>query len=132
VVIATLAKNGVPFAAASIHLGLDAAQRERHLADVLDLVDGLVDRLDHGPIVIAGDINESSEGPAWAALASVYTDVGAGDNTATFSVRNPRHRIDGIFVRGLTVESYHVVNSPDVQKASDHRPIMAELGLVAG
>ena len=50
----------------------------------------------------------------------------------TFSVTNPRRRIDGVFVDpGLRVVSAEVLDSPDVRIASDHRPVLVELALPA-
>lgn len=126
IVLARMAKNGVPFGVASVHLGLDAGERARHLTDVT----GLVNRLGTATTVIAGDVNEPPGAPTWTRLASQYTDVGSGDGTPTFSVSKPRRRIDGVFVRGdVEVEAYHVVDSPDVSLASDHRPVVADLAL---
>ncbi|WP_298322772.1 endonuclease/exonuclease/phosphatase family protein [Haloactinopolyspora sp.] len=126
VVIARLAKNGVEFSAASIHLGLDPAERARHLTDIT----GLVNRLGLATTVIAGDINEKPDAMTWARLVTQYTDAAAGDDTPTFSATNPRRKIDGIFVRGgIEVESARVVDSPDVRAASDHRPVVADLVL---
>lgn len=129
VVLARLAKNGASFGAASIHLGLDAAERARHLTDIL----GLADRLGTSATVIAGDVNEPPAAPTWTRLTSQYADAanvadGAADETPTFSTDRPRLRIDGIFVRGrMEVESYQVVDSPEVRAGSDHRPVLATL-----
>lgn len=126
VVIARLAKNGRPFGAASIHLGLDAAERARHLTDVT----GLVNRLALPATVVAGDLNEPPAAPTWTRLASQYTDAGAGDDTPTFSVARPRYRIDGVFVRGaVQVERYQVLDTPDARIASDHFAVVADLVL---
>ena len=79
--------------------------------------------------VLAGDVNEPPDHPTWQSLAAELTDAGAGDKTPTFPTPSPRHRIDGIFVRGARITSYQVVDGPDVRAASDHHPVVADLEL---
>ncbi|SDU65814.1 endonuclease/exonuclease/phosphatase family protein [Jiangella alkaliphila] len=124
-VLARLEKDGVAFAAGSLHLGLDAGERARHLTDLT----GLVNRLGLATTVLGGDLNEAPSALTWTRLASQYTDAGAADPTPTFPVADPRERIDGIFVRGADVTSYRVVDTPDACVASDHFPVVAELTL---
>lgn len=124
-VLARLEKDGVAFGAGSLHLGLDAGERARHLTDIT----GLVNRLGLPAMVLGGDVNEGSTAPTWTRLASQYTDAGADDPTPTFPVVRPQHRIDGLFVRGAEVTSYRVVDTPDARVASDHFPVVAELTL---
>ncbi|WP_053205995.1 endonuclease/exonuclease/phosphatase family protein [Jiangella muralis] len=124
-VLARLEKDGIVFGAGSLHLGLDAGERARHLTDVT----GLVNRLDLPVTVLGGDLNEPPAAPTWTRLASQYADAGGSDPTPTYSVGRPRRRIDGIFVRGAEVTSYRVVDTPDVRAASDHFPVVAELTL---
>jgi endonuclease/exonuclease/phosphatase family metal-dependent hydrolase len=127
--VATLVQlGGAAMVVASVHLGLDAAERFRHRSELM----GLVDRFDCDVTVLAGDINERPDQPAWRAIAAEFADAGAVDDTPTFSTRFPRHRIDGIFVRGpARVDSYRVVDGVDVAAASDHRPVVAEVELDA-
>ncbi len=122
-VLARLEKDGVAFAAGSLHLGLDAGERARHLTDLT----GLVNRLGLATTVLGGDLNEAPSATTWTRLASQYTDAGGADPTPTFPVSDPRERIDGIFVRGAEVTSYRVVDTPDTRVASDHFPVVAEL-----
>ncbi|TDD66722.1 endonuclease [Jiangella aurantiaca] len=124
-VLARLEKDGVAFAAGSLHLGLDAGERARHLTDLT----GLVNRLGVATTVLGGDLNEPPTAPTWTRLASQYADAGAADPTPTYSVAHPRQRVDGVFVRGAEVTSYRVVDTPDVRAASDHFPVVAELTL---
>ncbi|HEX6233007.1 MAG TPA: endonuclease/exonuclease/phosphatase family protein [Jiangellaceae bacterium] len=124
VVSARIHKAGAWCTVASVHLGLDADERPRHWGEIV----GLVDRYDSPVTVLAGDINETPEMPTWRAIAAEFTDAGAPDNAPTFSARNPRRRIDGVFVCGpATVQSHWVVDGPDVEVASDHRPVVADL-----
>ncbi len=124
VVLAELAVNGVSFGAASVHLGLDPAERARHLTEIT----GLANRLGTSRTVLGGDMNERPTARTWARLASQYVDVSTDDDTPTFSTADPRRRIDGIFVRGdVDIVSYSVVDTSDVRVASDHRPVVADL-----
>ncbi|HVE64093.1 MAG TPA: endonuclease/exonuclease/phosphatase family protein [Mycobacteriales bacterium] len=108
----------------SFHLGLYADERAHHATVLLDRVAAL-----STPVVLAGDVNESDDGPAWRALAASYVDAwgyaGTGDGR-TFSTRRPRRRIDAVFVdRRLTVTSCQVIATDAVAGASDHRPLLA-------
>ncbi|EXG80887.1 endonuclease/exonuclease/phosphatase family protein [Cryptosporangium arvum] len=115
---------GAPFTVAGVHLGLTEPERVGHVPVLLGALAG------NEPVVLAGDVNETGDGPAWSALAERLTDAGAADPTPTFSTRSPRRRIDGIFVSpGVPVRDYRVLTTPDVALASDHRPVMAEIGL---
>ena len=74
--------------------------------------------------VIGADVNEEPGGAAWAALSEGLVDVGAGLGP-TFSVTNPRRRIDGLFVApSWRATSCEVVECGPV---SDHKPVVAEL-----
>jgi endonuclease/exonuclease/phosphatase family metal-dependent hydrolase len=74
--------------------------------------------------IVGADVNEEPGGPAWQALADGLLDVAHGLGP-TFSVSNPRRRIDGLFVgERLQVTSCEVV---DCGPVSDHRPIVADL-----
>jgi endonuclease/exonuclease/phosphatase family metal-dependent hydrolase len=114
---------------ACVHLGLDAAERLRHHRELV----GLVDRFAAEVTVLAGDVNEGPDEPAWRAIGAEFVDAGAADDTPTFSTKDPRRRIDGIFVRGpARVVSYRVLDGPDVVAASDHRPVVVDLELETG
>jgi endonuclease/exonuclease/phosphatase family metal-dependent hydrolase len=127
-VAALVAVGGAAAAVASVHLGLDADERLRHRGELV----GLVDRFAADVTVLAGDLNELPDKPAWRAIAAEFTDAGAADDTPTFSTRIPRRRIDGVFVRGPgRVTSYRVVDDVDVVAASDHRPVVADVELEA-
>lgn len=126
VVVARLAKAGVEVVAASIHLGLDAAERARHLTEIT----GALEEYKDGVTIVGGDFNERPDAPTWSRLAAEFVDMGAKNTEPTFSAQRPRRRIDGIFVRGpATVDAYEVLDSADVEMASDHRPVVADLTL---
>jgi endonuclease/exonuclease/phosphatase family metal-dependent hydrolase len=127
-VAALIALGNAAAVVATVHLGLDAAERLRHRAELV----GLVDRFGAAVTVLAGDINERPDEPAWRAFAAEFTDAGAADDTPTFSTQAPRKRIDGVFIRGpAQVMSYRVVDGVDVIAASDHRPVVVDVDLEA-
>ena len=96
------------------HLDLDPTAR---LGSALRLRASIYD-------VIAADVNEEPGGPAWAALSRGLVDIADGLGP-TFSVANPRRRIDALFV----APSWRAVSCEvlDVGPVSDHKPIVAEL-----
>lgn len=127
VAAALLRADRQPFAIASIHLGLDAAERARHLGEITDLMRSF----GTPPTIVAGDLNETPERLVWQALTDQLRDT-LPDGPPTFPVRAPRHRIDGIFVSGhWMVKHSEVLDTPDVRLASDHRPVLADLALPA-
>lgn len=152
VVLAMLGKGRARFGVASFHLGREPAERARHLTDITGLVSRMVYQAARdddgpsthgappirtavvgGPVVVGGCVNESPGGLAWSRLTAQYDDPGAADLAPTFPAAHPRHRIDGVFVRGRAeVVSYQVVDSPLVAKASDHRPVVVDLLLPTG
>jgi endonuclease/exonuclease/phosphatase family metal-dependent hydrolase len=123
-VAAQIHKAGARCTVVSVHLGLDAAERGRHLGEIR----GLLNRYRPGVAIVAGDINETPDQPTWRALAGEYTDAGDQDLTLTFTSRVPRRRIDGVFVRGpAEIRSYRVIDDAAVRIASDHRPVVVDL-----
>ena len=74
--------------------------------------------------VLGADVNETPGGPAWAALSAGLVDIADGLGP-TFSVANPRRRIDGLFV-APALRPVHV-EVLECGPVSDHKPILAEL-----
>jgi endonuclease/exonuclease/phosphatase family metal-dependent hydrolase len=126
--LATLVVGDSQFAVGSIHLDLDAAERRRHVDEIV-----LRAASSKAPVILAGDINETPDGPAWQALAKQYSDAFAKAPTwgeYTYSAVDPVRRIDGIFVDpSITVVSCGVPDVPGIERASDHRPVLAVLQL---
>ncbi|MFE5769247.1 endonuclease/exonuclease/phosphatase family protein [Streptomyces sp. NPDC056485] len=121
----------------SAHLSLDAAER-RAQADLL------LDRLgsaDAPYAIAAGDINEPPTGPAFRRLSTELQDcwtVAPWGGEHTFTRSAPPRRIDAIFAtRDVEVLTCGVPNSlPDVtesdlDRATDHLPVLATLRLPA-
>lgn len=122
--MAAVTVGGVGFTAASCHLGLDQAERLRHISEIAGLVGP-------GLSVIAGDFNERSTGPAWQALAAGRQDVGATGDTPTFPTVDPRRRIDTIFVptqwQVTAVSPLEILHESDLRAATDHLPVIADV-----
>jgi len=108
----------------SVHLGLDARERADHCARLLDVVDGLgADRC-----VVAGDLNETPDGPSWQTLGTRLHDAGAATDEVTFSVASPRRRIDAVLVgAAVAADAVRVVTSDAARRGSDHLPLLAHL-----
>lgn len=115
--------GSVPLWVASVHLGLRAGERDRHLAQLLASLPA--------PAVVAGDLNEGPTGRAWGRLAATYRKV-SGDHP-TFPAAHPTAVLDVIFASpGVTVEppdgAVHPLHE-DLVAASDHRPCWVDLAL---
>jgi endonuclease/exonuclease/phosphatase family metal-dependent hydrolase len=122
---ATLHRAGGPdlVTVASVHLGLDADERQAHAREVVALLDDAP-----GPVVVAGDLNERPGRPAWTVLAEGgLSDLGPG-NGPTFPAVLPEKRIDAV-LGGSDVEvlEHRVVQTTETARASDHLPVLAVL-----
>jgi endonuclease/exonuclease/phosphatase family metal-dependent hydrolase len=134
--IAVVEVEGTRVIAASTHLDLADAPRRAHAGQVLALLERARHRYG-APVVLTGDINEEPGGAAWDLLARRFQDAhlaapsGAG---LTYSARDPRRRIDAVFVDpdievvGCGVPEAAAV-AADYALATDHRPVLAELNL---
>ena len=125
-VAARLEAPGTELTAVSVHLGLSVRERPRHAGELLSLLGG------RGPLVLAGDFNEEPDGPAMRSLAGAFTACGesraAGE--PTFPAAEPARRIDDVLVRAARILSCRVADSDAARGASDHRPVIADLGLL--
>ena len=111
----------------SCHLSLDAERRRGEVARVVEVARSL-----RGPVVVAGDLNETPGGPSWATLrAAGFVDEG-GMRWRTFPSDQPEKRLDALLVRGEARVLSHGDPGLDPELlalASDHRPVLAELEL---
>jgi endonuclease/exonuclease/phosphatase family metal-dependent hydrolase len=131
--LARLRVDGADFAVASVHLGLNAEERLRHVQELRTLLELHPDV----PQILAGDLNETAEKPAWMDLTSSFTDgwVAAPRGVElTFSADRPRRRIDTVLVSpAIQVMACGVPNDldslTDYLRATDHRPVLATLRL---
>jgi len=106
----------------SVHLSLDASERARHAAVVLDACHGTE------PLIVAGDLNEGPEGQAWMAMASMLHAV-SGD-APTFPANSPEQRLDVIFASprlSVAPRSQVELASADLVTASDHLPVWVDI-----
>jgi endonuclease/exonuclease/phosphatase family metal-dependent hydrolase len=128
VAMAEVELGGCRWAIASVHLGVDADERGRHLERLYEFVDG-----SEAPLVVAGDFNNEPNGPIWQSLAERMQDayaVAPDGPAETYPARRPRRRIDGVFAdRTIDVVACHAVHDdPDLLvAASDHLPVLAVL-----
>ena len=120
---ALLAELDQRWAVGSVHLGLDAQQRGRHLRQLLGLRDVTGERS-----VLGGDLNAEPDAPGPAAvrrhLSDVWEQVGTGSGS-TFPAHAPSSRIDYVFV-GPAVQALRAwtAGGPEL---SDHLMVVAEL-----
>ena len=124
VVMALIRHGGVRLWAAAVHLGLSAEEREDHALVVEALL------TDREPLVLGGDLNEDPLGAAAATLGDRYRDAGLDEARPTFPSREPRSRIDYLFVSpGITVDAFRT--GEDLRDLSDHLPVIADLTIIA-
>jgi endonuclease/exonuclease/phosphatase family metal-dependent hydrolase len=132
-VLARLNVDGTHVAVTSVHLGLNAEERARHLVELRAL-----QRLHPDvPHIVAGDLNETPDKAVWKELCSTFTDawtVAPTGEELTFSVSQPRYRIDGVFVTPeIEILSCGVPDDvdslTDYVRATDHRAVLATLRL---
>ncbi|GIH18697.1 endonuclease/exonuclease/phosphatase family protein [Rugosimonospora africana] len=114
-----------PFVVVGTHLATDSAERPgqaRTLAKALADVDV--------PLVLGADLNEEPNGACRGLLVENLADVAGEDGTPTYPVHAPGRRIDALLVDpAIEVRGYRVADTPAAHRASDHFPIVAELGL---
>ncbi|HEY2044093.1 MAG TPA: endonuclease/exonuclease/phosphatase family protein [Jatrophihabitans sp.] len=136
IALARLQLAGAGFAVGGVHLDVLEAPRLRHVAEIHAAVDDFVPP--ELPMILAGDMNDDPGSPLWQALEShgnsrwvdAWAAAPTGDGFTTSSQRTPLRRIDAVFVDPrLRVARTSVINSADVEIASDHRPVLAEIEL---
>jgi endonuclease/exonuclease/phosphatase family metal-dependent hydrolase len=116
-----------PVVVAGTHLSLDGGER---LAQARLLDAALAGLPEPAPVVVAGDLNEPPDGPAWRLLAARRMDAARGDATPTFPAVGGRGRIDAVLVDpAIAVAGYRVVSSTATARASDHLPVLADLDI---
>jgi endonuclease/exonuclease/phosphatase family metal-dependent hydrolase len=129
--LAELSLAGRRFAVAGTHLDLQEPPRIRHVDELFAAADAFVPQ--DVPLIAGGDLNDDPGSQVWRLLerrgVDAWAAAGTGDGI-TSSVKLPLRRIDGVFVDPrLVVVSAEVINTPDVQFASDHRPVLVEIEL---
>jgi endonuclease/exonuclease/phosphatase family metal-dependent hydrolase len=127
-IAASLRRMGTRMTALSTRLGLSATQRELHSRELTDFLAGA-----DGLVVAGADLNEGPDGTAsrWIAerLFDAFATHGVRDGD-TFPADVPTVRVDYLFVSdGVKVQRAWIPDGPDVARASDHRPVVADLEL---
>ena len=112
--------------AVSVHLGLEGAERGRHVEQLLEIL-----RLLDEPVVVGGDLNAHPEDAVSATIAAILPDVWtrAGesdgqDHASTFPSSMPTARIDYLFT-GPAVQPLRVWTAGGT--VSDHLMVVADL-----
>jgi len=107
----------------SVHLGLSAGERSRHLVRLMPIV-----RATAGAgCVVAGDLNEPPGGSTWRRLALQLRDLTAGSGP-TYPAPDPQVRIDAVLgTGGLVADHVRVVDDDVARRASDHLPVVVEV-----
>jgi len=145
---ARLRLAGEEFIVAGAHLDLREEARLRHVAEVERVLAQLAPA--EVPSIVCADVNDDPGSPTWNALSrsriDAYAHLKSGpdsDGEAMASntpddpegatsgpADHPRRRIDAIFVSpSIQVRRAQVLRGRDVERASDHRPVLAELDL---
>jgi endonuclease/exonuclease/phosphatase family metal-dependent hydrolase len=121
-VTAEVAVAGRPLTVGCTHLGLEAAERERHAGELRRVLGPA-----RSPVVVAGDMNAEPGSPPRVTLAEGWADP---CRAPTFPARNPRRSIDAVLAGpGVEIVACEVPDVPGVAQASDHRPVLATLRL---
>jgi len=112
-----------PVDAYAVWLGLTPEERAAQIEAALRFIQ---ETAPAGPATFGGDFNSTPDSPVYAAIAATgFTDpfVALGrDNPPTSPAINPEHRIDFVWLRGLTPIDAVVSAS----LASDHRMVVVE------
>lgn len=127
--------NAVRLGVVSCHLSLAEAERYEQAGMLLDHLTAL----DVPYAIAAGDINDRPDGRAFRRIAGKLRDGWATEpwgSEATFSPKDPRRRIDGVFAsEGIEIIGCGVpaglpgVTDADLRAATDHLPVLAALRL---
>ncbi|MDC5696726.1 endonuclease/exonuclease/phosphatase family protein [Intrasporangium calvum] len=112
-----------PFTVVSVHLGLRSEERARHADAILPM--------SVSPAIVAGDLNEATDGPAHARFTEHFELASGG--RPTFPSDRPRAAIDVIFAstglvtRAPSADEVACLDEADLAAASDHRPVWIDV-----
>lgn len=133
-VLAHITVRTVEVMVVGTHLDGADAPRRRHIEELREVIASF--RRPGEATVIGVDVNAEPDSASWHRLADDMTDaasVTADGDPMTNQPRTPTRRIDALFVSAeLNVGSTRAIDSQDVNRASDHRPVLAELVPTAG
>lgn len=119
---------------AGTHLDGYPEPRLRHVGELFAALDSFTPA--DVPTAFAGDFNDDPGTPVWSELgtrgADAFAIAGEGEGEGagcTLNVTDPTRRIDAVFAGpGLAVRAAAAIDSADVRIASDHRPVLADVG----
>ena len=128
VVMAQLGRTGERLWVVAVHLGLSGPERLKHVRVLTDLLAG------RDPAIVGGDLNEDNAGAAATWISGRYWDVASeASDGATFPAREPRARIDYLFVsEGIAVDCAGTGNRERYVSLSDHLPVIADVRVGEG
>ncbi|GGK69388.1 endonuclease/exonuclease/phosphatase family protein [Ornithinimicrobium pekingense] len=112
----------------SVHLPLKGEQRVDHVGTVLRELSEDLGLPTGAPLVIGGDLNEDSAGPAWGLVAAELAEV--SDDRPSFPAASPQRRIDAVFARGhqeAVPGDPALLEGMELAAASDHVPVWVDL-----
>lgn len=136
VIGATMISPAGPVRVFNTHLSLFKLERRLQM-DALLSREWLNSVPEDDPVIFCGDLNAGSASAVYRKLARHLVDVqkpsnGAAPAKPTFPSRSPLFRIDHMFISNhFHVRSVAVPRTPQVQAASDHLPLIADLALTA-
>lgn len=112
-----------PLSIASVHLGLAPDERLVHARAIARHLEQLA-----GPALLAGDLNEQSDGDAWQFLAAAMRPV--SPLVPTYPSDHPQQILDVIFATPeVSVLPHREVPWvwEDLKAATDHRPVWVDV-----
>ena len=119
-----MSKSGSRLMVVNTHLGFRAPERKRHVGELLD---GLSWHRTSA-VVVAGDLNSGPKSAAWQALYEGGLRDPEPGSGPMFPAWEPAKRIDALLVSAdVQVSDYRVVSTRGVERATDHRPVLAVL-----
>lgn len=127
---AIISSGGSRLSVTAVQFGLRPEVRQVNLEELM----GFLVSVD-APTILGCDLNESPRAPVTAQLAASYRDahtaagIGAG---LTYPTSDPVTRQDHVFVDpALRVVSCRTVGDAPVERASHHRPVVADVEVAA-
>lgn len=104
------------------HLGLNQEERLEQVEEILKIIDQ-----NGKPSILVGDFNDGRSSREFALLSEVLRDAtGISGGFDTFPSPQPEEQLDFIFV---SPQWQVIAARPIISQASDHLPVMVELGL---
>lgn len=127
--VAALEWQGRKIMMMNTHLGLNGQER-------LAQAEAIQAKLENGPVILAGDMNEHITAPGMQVLTQKLKDTfekNTGTLHATIPVQQPVRRIDFIFVSGeWEIISFEIIQNEMSRIASDHLPCTTKIQLKEG